>query len=357
MWTENGSQCPCGVSGEIKRIMEKISIIVPVYNAEKYIRNCIESMLQQSYSNIEIVLVNDGSSDRSGEICCAYAEKDPRIRYLEQENQGVSAARNHGIEVSTGEFLLFLDADDVIMKDACERLVGHISDDTDLILCGFRRMFYRNERLVSQYDVLPECEDIKNTETLGKYFGRLYETTLLTCVCAKMYRKNMVIKIHPVFCEDMALGEDALFNLKFLKSCGTIAVENRALYVYNHRANSGSLTKGDGKGRLELSEKMLHAAEELTKEKKIYLRTRERLWKVYYKDCMNYLERFPFTERKKRAEELLAREILIKTLQEEKSKRADMRLYHFFLNSRSKWLVSVFAEARKTAKRVLRGGN
>ena len=252
---------------------------------------------------------------------------------------------------------MFVDADDVIMDNACECLAEHITDDIDLILCGFKRVFYRGDQLVSQYEVLPECEDLCKQEQLGKYFGRLYETTLLTSVWAKIYRKSAVTKQQPVFCEDMALGEDALFNLKFLRQCGKIAVENRALYVYNQRANSGSLTKDDGKSRLELSEKMLHAAEELTKEKEIYPQTRERLWKVYYKDCMNYLERVPFSERRKSAAELLERDTLIRTLKEEKSKNPDLRLYHFFLDSRSTWLVSVFAEARKTAKRVLRGGN
>ena len=357
MWTENGSQCPCGVSGEIKREMEKISIIVPVYNAEKYIGTCIESMVRQSYQNIEIILVNDGSDDRSEEICRAYAKQDSRIRYREQENQGVSAARNHGIEEASGEFLMFVDADDAIMEDACERLAGHIADGIDLVLCGFQRVFYRNEHLVSQYEVLPECGDLCNAEQMGKQFGRLYETTLLTSVWAKIYRKSAVTKQQPVFCEDLDLGEDALFNLEFLKSCGKIAVEDHALYVYNQRADSGSITKDDGKSRLELSEKMLRSAETLVKEKGIYLQTRERLWKVYYKDCMNYLERFTFHERKKYAAELLKRDIFVKTLREERSKSPDMRLYHFFLGSRSKWVVSLFAETRKTAKRVLRGGN
>ena len=86
----------------------------------------------------------------------------------------------------------------------------------------------------------------------------------------------------PVFREDLSLGEDALFNLKFLKDCGNIAVENSALYVYNQRAGSGSLTKDDGKTRLVLSENVLNAAEELANEKGIYLQVRERLWKVYY---------------------------------------------------------------------------
>ena len=348
---------PLWCIGRNKTNMKKISIIVPIYNCEKYIESCIESIVQQSYPNIELILVNDGSKDETGEICQMYADKDSRIQYLEQKNRGVSAARNHGIEMATGEFLMFVDADDVIMKDACERLASRIEDDTDMILCGFRRMFYRNDHLVSQHDVLPECKDLNTPQMFGKYFGRLYETTLLTSACAKMYRSSEVKKLSPVFCEDMSLGEDALFNLKFLRQCGRIAVENQALYVYNHRSNVGSLTKEAGEYRLQTSERMLEAAETLIKEKGIYMQAQERVWKVYYKDCMNYLERVQFSERRKYVAELLERDTLIRILKEEKSKNPDLRLYHFFLGSRSTWLVSAFAEVRKTAKRVLRGGN
>lgn len=337
--------------------MEKISIIVPVYNCEKYIGMCIESIQGQTYQKLEIILVNDGSKDRSGEICRSYAVHDARIRYIEQENQGVSAARNHGIKKATGTFVVFVDADDTITNDACEKLAGHITEGVDLILCGFKRIFYRGEHLVSQYDVLPECKNLTDQETLGKYFGRLYETTLLTSVWAKMYRKQALERHMPVFQEDLALGEDALFNLKFLKDCGNIAVENSALYVYNQRAGSGSLTKDDGRTRLALSENVLNAAEELANEKGFYSQVRERLWKVYYKDCMNYLERFPFLERVKYAGEMLKSDLLLRVLREDSSKKKDMILYRFFLGSKSKFLISIFAEARKTAKKVLRGGN
>ena len=163
--------------------MEKISIIVPVYNCEKYIGTCIESIQGQTYQNLEIILVNDGSKDGSGEICRSYVVHDARIQYIEQENQGVSAARNHGIKKATGTFVMFVDADDTITNDACEKLAGHITEGIDLILCGFKRMFYRGEHLVSQYDVLPECKNLTDQETLGKYFkGLVFHVVLLAPV-------------------------------------------------------------------------------------------------------------------------------------------------------------------------------
>ena len=96
---------------------EKISVIVPVYNVEKYIGECIKSIINQDYENIEIILVDDGSNDKSGEICDEYTLKDKRVKVIHKENGGVSSARNRGIESSTGEYIAFVDGDDYVTKD------------------------------------------------------------------------------------------------------------------------------------------------------------------------------------------------------------------------------------------------
>src|SRR5690554_319094 len=103
--------------------MSKIlfSIIVPVYNTERYLKKCIESIINQSYTNIEIILVNDGSEDLSPSICNEYSKKDPRIKVIHKRNGGLSDARNHGIKAATGDFILFVDSDDYIKDDACEK--------------------------------------------------------------------------------------------------------------------------------------------------------------------------------------------------------------------------------------------
>ena len=113
-----------------------ISVIVPVYNEEKHVERCIQSVLMQTYDDFELLLVDDGSKDASGEICDKYADKEPRIRVFHIENGGVSRARNYGIAQSSGEWLMFLDSDDVLYPDAVEKMYVKIKSDEDLMAVG-----------------------------------------------------------------------------------------------------------------------------------------------------------------------------------------------------------------------------
>ena len=114
-----------------------ISVIIPVYNIEKYLKCCVDSVIGQSYKDIEIILVDDGSTDNSGRICDEYAVQDTRVRVVHRENGGLSAARNTGIECATGEYLFFLDGDDAICAKTLELLLHTLEkDDCDLVFCG-----------------------------------------------------------------------------------------------------------------------------------------------------------------------------------------------------------------------------
>ena len=101
--------------------MDKVSFIIPVYNVEKYLKKCIKSVLDQSYKNIEVLLIDDGSTDGSPKICDDYAKKDSRIKVFHKENEGLSATRNLGVKLSTGKYITFIDSDDTISEDFCER--------------------------------------------------------------------------------------------------------------------------------------------------------------------------------------------------------------------------------------------
>ena len=125
-----------------------ISVIVPVYNAEEYLEECLESIKNQTYTNIEVILVNDGSSDGSKEICEQYCEKDNRFKLVNQENQGQSVARNLGVAESVGEFIMFVDSDDVINKNVLEVLLPYMKTEVDIVECRMTRKkeeFYRIE--------------------------------------------------------------------------------------------------------------------------------------------------------------------------------------------------------------------
>ena len=115
----------------------KLSIVVPVYNAQEVLAHTIDSLLSQNWTDIELILVNDGSTDRSGEICRNYAEKEPRIRLVEQENAGVSAARNAGIRAASGDYITFVDADDAVLPEMYTEMLGAMDRaDAQLAVCG-----------------------------------------------------------------------------------------------------------------------------------------------------------------------------------------------------------------------------
>ena len=140
--------------------MSKVSVIVPVYNVENYLEKCIQSIISQSFKNLEIILVNDGSTDRSKEICEKFAEKDKRIIFLNQENQGVSAARNAGLDICTGDYISFVDSDDYISSDMIEFLVNNLErNDSDISTCGHYNCKLKNGRLV--------CNRSKNSNESG----------------------------------------------------------------------------------------------------------------------------------------------------------------------------------------------
>lgn len=118
--------------------MKKISIIIPVYNTEKHLEKCIRSVLEQTYRNIEIICVDDGSVDRSGEILDAFAEKDDRIKVIHKKNAGVSAARNDGLRIATGDWIGFVDSDDYLVKDMYESMIkANEKQEADIVACGY----------------------------------------------------------------------------------------------------------------------------------------------------------------------------------------------------------------------------
>ena len=118
--------------------MDKISVVVPVYNVEKYLRKCIDSIINQTYKNLEIILVDDGSPDKCGEICDEYAKKDNRVKVIHKKNAGVSSARNDGIDNATGEYIIFVDSDDWLEDNAIEIMVDKLNEyDYDCVFCNF----------------------------------------------------------------------------------------------------------------------------------------------------------------------------------------------------------------------------
>ena len=221
--------------------MIKVSIIVPVYNAEFYLRPCIDSILNQTYKNIEIILVDNGSTDSSRLICEEYSKKHDNIKFDFQEKKGPSATRNKGIDLATGEYIQFVDSDDYIEKDMTEKLVSSMAGKADLAICGFNTLTIGDKNTKLQ-KMIPQFSGVISIEEFNKKFGELFNANLINSPCNKLYNKNLIKKNRILFKEDVNIGEDLLFNLQYFKQCTNISLLNESLYNYLRINNITTLT-------------------------------------------------------------------------------------------------------------------
>lgn len=201
----------------------KVSIIIPIYNSEKTIFQCLSSVLEQSYSNIEVICVNDGSRDGSQDILEKAAKADSRIKVITQENSGVSVARNTGLENATGEYVQFVDSDDVVMPELTEKLIKTMEQNhSDLVICGI--MSSNNKIHISMADGSYSFMEIKS------HFSEMYRATYLNSPCNKLYKRSQIEGIR--FDKNISLGEDLIFNLEYMQRCDRISILSDMLYVY-----------------------------------------------------------------------------------------------------------------------------
>lgn len=211
--------------------MNLISVIVPVYRAEKYLDKCIQSLCRQTYHNFEVILVDDGSPDRCGEICDHYAKEDPTFRAVHQKNAGVSSARNAGIREAKGRYITFVDADDSVFPEYLSVLEQHMRPG-GMAICGFSG---------SEYDAFAEVEQTsKKTDLFTKAMtgSEAQRMTLRLdgiepSVCCKMFDKAVIDKYRISFSEDISIGEDYLFQMEYLSHViSPVVWTNQPLYYY-----------------------------------------------------------------------------------------------------------------------------
>ncbi len=214
----------------------KISIIVPIYNVEKYLSKCIESLINQTYKNLEIILVDDGSPDKCPEICDKYSELDERIVVIHQKNKGLSEARNQGIKKSTGDFLLFVDSDDTICLNACEELQKIVKDKKCDIICFNLKNIYENEQMKNnQAYCIEDSKNIKEMSYDEAIIDNIYRKHIRYEAGSKFYKKNLFDDIS--FPINMYAEDFAVFYL-LLKKAKKIVYYDRNIYYYLQRSNS-----------------------------------------------------------------------------------------------------------------------
>lgn len=230
-----------------------VSIIVPVYNAERFLARCIESILNQSYKNIEVLLINDGSKDNSGDICEYYAKKDNRVKVIHQKNSGPSVARNVGIEQSKGEYIQFVDSDDYVDNDMTESLVREMEENIDIVLCGFKCLLSNNNKDVFKTNIYPKtC--LTKYEFLNQ-FGILFKDFYINYIFNKLYRRDIITNYNIRFDPSVGWGEDLLFNISYFNQCKMISIIDKLLYNYN-KMNDQSITSSFNKDLFMYKQKM-----------------------------------------------------------------------------------------------------
>lgn len=218
--------------------MEKkilVSVIVPIYQVEKYLQQCVDSILQQTYRELEIILVDDGSKDASARICDMYAEKDARVQVIHKENGGLSSARNTGLDIATGEYILFIDSDDWIEVDMVDLLLSNlIKENADISACGFKKEYKDAEETVvfsHQYLVLNTEQGIKYGVMNGYY-------SIIACnklVNANLY-KGMRFPLGKT-------SEDYYVTYQLLVRSRKLVYDSREVYHYRMRKGSIGHTK------------------------------------------------------------------------------------------------------------------
>ncbi|MCR8746796.1 glycosyltransferase family 2 protein [Romboutsia lituseburensis] len=212
--------------------MSLISIIVPVYNVEKYIHECIDSIINQTYSNIEIILVNDGSTDNSGNICEKYEKKDNRIKVVHKKNGGLSDARNVGIDISNGDYICFIDSDDWINLDMIENLYNLIIRyNADIAQSDYVEVY--NKDSMSKNAIKEDIKFYNSNDMLECLYGEEYVKTVV--VWNKMYKKELFNQIR---FPKGKLHEDEFTTYKIIHKANMIIDSNLPLYYYRQRENS-----------------------------------------------------------------------------------------------------------------------
>ena len=227
--------------------MVKISVVVPIYNAEEYLNECISSIINQSFRNIEIILVNDGSTDKSSQICNEYAKDDKRIKIINKSNGGLVSARKAGVKMATGEYVTFVDADDFIEEDTLGKMYSWVIKcypDADVIACAFKQDYgtwldikknglengiYKGEKLEILYDRIMN-------------YGKFYTFAMFPSLCLKLFRRQLLTKYQIQIPDDITMGEDAGVTFPVIFNCDCMVIDND-ITGYHYRVVSNSMSR------------------------------------------------------------------------------------------------------------------
>ena len=214
----------------------KVSVVVPVYNVADFLQQCLESILTQSHRNIEVILINDGSTDKSGDIANMFAKKDARIRVIHKQNEGVSIARNVGMEIATGEYICFADSDDYLEPDYVEYLLNlAVANDAEIAL---------TTKMFTTFYKTPQIESDQPHVCSGEYAAAsiLYYHIPIGVYC-KIFRRDFLEKNVIRFIPEVYIGEGFNFNTAAFQRAEKVVIGHRKIYCYRRDNSASAMTK------------------------------------------------------------------------------------------------------------------
>ena len=196
--------------------MQYVSVIIPVYNDELYITECLHSVIEQTYQYIEIIVIDDGSTDQTAAIVKSFSDK---VKYIYQKNDGPSAARNTGINNATGDYITFVDADDIIDQTMISRLVTEINlNHADIAICGLNQFTIKNNKRKEIVDYPGETKVVKENKNIFQNLYPYFNTEMLNPPYGRIYKLDLIRNINLQFDESLSLGEDFIFNLNYFST-------------------------------------------------------------------------------------------------------------------------------------------
>lgn len=257
----------------------KISVIIPAYNVEDYIEQCLRSVMNQTYKNLEIIVVNDGSKDNTADIIKKLADEDKRIVFIDQENQGVSASRNNALSKIDSDFVMFLDSDDWLDLDACEYLMQEaIKENADCVMFGYVREYGDNSLTKSAFDedrLIFEGQEVKEKlhrrlfGPIGEELASPEKLNAISTIWGKLYKSEFVKNVEFVSLQELGLCEDGYFNINVFKKLNKVVFVRKYFYHYRKIVGGVSLTQRKDSNIFEKEKKFYSRLNEIIEKQKL----------------------------------------------------------------------------------------
>jgi glycosyltransferase EpsJ len=334
--------------------MKKVSIIIPIYNCEQYLEKCLNSLLNQTYQNIEVFMINDGSTDSSENICKNFCALDKRFIYIRQDNKGPSAARNKGINMCQGEYIQFVDSDDFIDSKMVEKLINSISkSSSDWVMCGYK--VFNN---ISQTDVLVDFPiEVIDSYDLISVFSDLYVKSWFQGPCNKLYKSD-IIKINSIcFDTSFKVAEDAQFNSLYLKYATRISFVHEPLYMYNKEVPT-SLVSVYHQNYFEAHKIFFKDLKEFFEKFDSFKSYKNRFYMISFLMCIGALEHAVMRTKHglalKDTQKILNDKFTENTCKNVLATQFQYKLYKALITLKSKRLILVFIKCKYFLKRTIK---